>query len=131
MNPRKPSNAQLAFELGRDQNRTTRYAWKWGAIGLISICFCGAFAYSAPYIGGKSTQIGFLLEVVAEKSKFEIVSAVFGFVGVLYGYLQKLLRKRTIERLTGRIAELEKSIDPVRSSSMISKDGSTRPEDAL
>lgn len=62
--------------------------------------------------------------------KFSQVAAwVFGCGGVIYGRTQHRLRKNTVKFFQGRIRDLETGIDPDRSSSELTIDGDTRPED--
>lgn len=49
--------------------------------------------------------------------------------GWIYGLRQRQLRRNTIERLATRNTELETKIDPNRTSSQITKRGTTRKED--
>ena len=63
--------------------------------------------------------------------KIEISDAVlmlFGGGGTLYGLRQRKIRRDTIESLSGRQAEYEKKVDPKRSSSQLTKRGTTPPE---
>lgn len=57
------------------------------------------------------------------------VAYIFGAGGVGYGVKQTQLRRNNVERTAGRIAELEKQLDPARSSSRLTPRGTTRPED--
>ena len=54
---------------------------------------------------------------------------VFGGGGVAYGLRHRKLRGDNVERMAGRIAEMEKLLDPKRSSSRLTPRGKTRPED--
>jgi hypothetical protein len=47
----------------------------------------------------------------------------------MYGFYERKLRKKNIKRLSGRIAELEKQINPKRLSSELMPDGETNRED--
>lgn len=49
--------------------------------------------------------------------------------GWAYGLKQRQLRRNTVERLATRITELETKNDPNRSSSQITRRGTTRKED--
>lgn len=57
------------------------------------------------------------------------VAILFGIAGVVYGWYQRKLRRDTVERLQKRNQELEKRIDPERSSSKLTPRGETRPGD--
>lgn len=54
---------------------------------------------------------------------------VVGICGIVYGVNQKKLRQDTVERLQGRIKDLEKTLDPKRTSSGLTQRGQTRLED--
>lgn len=58
-----------------------------------------------------------------------ISALVFGFAGVRYGRKQAKLRKDVVERIQLRNQNLEKAIDPNRSTSALTPRGDTRPED--
>ena len=51
--------------------------------------------------------------------------------GIIYGRKQRNLRRDTVQRLQGRIKELELNIDSRRSSSKLTERGETRPEDRV
>ncbi|MDO8304072.1 MAG: hypothetical protein Q7T18_12620, partial [Sedimentisphaerales bacterium] len=53
----------------------------------------------------------------------------FGVCGIIYGDVERILRKKTIERLEDRIKKFELEKDPNRSTSMLTTRGETRPED--
>jgi hypothetical protein len=59
----------------------------------------------------------------------EGLAYIFGTGGVVYGVKQKKLRERNIERTAGRIKDYETAIDPNRTSSRLTPQGRTRPED--
>jgi hypothetical protein len=59
----------------------------------------------------------------------EGVAYVFGAGGVAYGAKRRKLQGDNIERTAKRISDLEKRIDPKRSSSRLTPRGKTRPED--
>jgi hypothetical protein len=66
--------------------------------------------------------------LVSEKKK-EVFSWGVGAAGFFYGWRQRKFRKDDIERRSERIAELERRLDPRRSSSKLDKRGGTNPED--
>ena len=80
-------------------------------------------------ISGKLTD--FNVGVVASLEVSVILAWTVGLSGVVYGRLQRRLRKDVIEKLQGRINQLEKQIDKNRSSSKLTPRGDTRPEDKL
>jgi hypothetical protein len=60
---------------------------------------------------------------------FGAVGFFVGIIGVFYGTVQRKIRQRYIKYRPQRYEELEKKIDPGRSSSMLTSEGDTRPED--
>lgn len=98
---------------------------RWGA--LIWIVSLASSAISA--LAGKHTFADIGIRVLANVSISEGTAYVFGCVGISYGLLQRHLRRNEIQRLAPRIQELERQIDPKRSSSALMPRGTTRPED--
>jgi hypothetical protein len=103
-----------------------RLAVPWGFGALIAF-----FAYlSISILAGRYTfaQIG--VSVFGNLKISESISYVSGLTGVLYGLKERRLRRKNIQRLSGQIQKLEKLIHPNRSSSDLTVQGTTRPEDA-
>lgn len=61
------------------------------------------------------------------------ITLAWGLSGasIIYALRQRNLRKQVIERMGGRVRELEQFIDSKRSSSRLTKRGETRKEDTL
>jgi hypothetical protein len=123
------------FELKRQRGETINIAVsrlsKW-----VPLCFIAYMTYlSIAALAGKTTlaQFGMWLvtDLKATKAFSHIVTTLFGTVGVSYGIGERKLRRRNVERMGNRIQELEKIIDPTRSSSRLTSRGSTRREDAI
>jgi hypothetical protein len=98
---------------------------QWGGI-----VFCCRYAYlTIAALAGKYTiadiGIGVLGNVRISEGLAWMLAIGFG----AYGVGQGKLRRDTIERLQGRIKELEKELDAGRSSSNLTTRGTTRPED--
>jgi len=129
------NKSQLTAELRALRTARTYDGWvvvlqyliRWGAI--VFIARYGYFSIAA--LSGEVT----LAEVgISFFGKVEVSVAVawtFGLVGGIYGIRQRKLRKDTVERLQGRISELERIIDKGRSSSRITSRGNSRPEDMI
>jgi len=97
----------------------------WGsavAIAVIIYLMVGRLA-------GKTTfaQIG--VSMLGELRLPDAVAYVFGGSGLLYGLNERRLRHKKTKGLTTYTAELEKRIDPNRTSSHLTAKGTTRPED--
>jgi len=52
-------------------------------------------------------------------------------LAVVYGWVERTLRRNTVEQLQGRIQALEKSVNPTRTSSALTPRGETRKEDRI
>lgn len=105
-------------------------AIKWGAFVLIAY----ACRDSIATLAGKETLASFSFQGVAnyigkEASIAQWVEYVAIGVLLIWGILERRLRKDVIQRLHGRIHELEKQIDPGRSSSRLTPRGDTRTLD--
>ena len=57
------------------------------------------------------------------------LALLVGFLGILYGRYESKLRRDTVERLTFQITQLQKMIDPIRTSSMLTTRGETAEKD--
>lgn len=88
-------------------------------------------------LAGESTfaDIGIEIDVLGATLGQTPVSHGIAFllavVGLMYGLRQAKLRRDTVERLQGRIRELERGLDPNRTSSGITPRGTTQPEDRI
>jgi hypothetical protein len=82
-------------------------------------------------LAGESTRVDVALSLVLSAvAKLEVV-ILLSLTGVAcaWAVVERTLRHRKVERLQGRIRELETRIDPNRSSSGLTPAGRTRPED--
>lgn len=98
---------------------------KWGVFAWIFYCADHIVASLA----GKTTSSNIAFSFITDLKMNQFFSYVIGGGGVVYGLSQRSLRRKTTERLHGRIQELETRIDPGRSSSKLTRRGETRPED--
>jgi|SRR5579875_1562019 len=78
---------------------------------------------------GKSTAADVAIRFFAEFKIDRALAYLFGLGGIGYGWQQRELRRRTIKRLTERTGELERKIDPNRSSSGLTERGTTHLRD--
>lgn len=99
---------------------------RWG--GLVAIAY---FLYrSVDALAGERTIADIGVNFNTKISVSEVLAWIFGISGIGYGYRQNDLRCTTIERLQGRIRELETHIDPQRTSSNLNQRGETNPRDS-
>lgn len=100
---------------------------RWGAIvGIVYF-----FSEAMQGLAGSSTQAKLDLSLLANFNFSVTIAWISALAGIAYGLLQRHLRRNTVERLQGRVRELEQRIDPGRSSSKLTERGDTRPEDRL
>jgi p-aminobenzoyl-glutamate transporter AbgT len=126
---------EYEFQLKRQRGETLHAAvvrlCKW--IPIAFMCYVAYLSIAA--LAGKSTLAAFGIYLVSDLkvNKFlsHIVMAAFGIGGTSYGYAQKRLQQRNIERMSSVIQELENKLDPSRSSSRLTAKGLTRPEDEI
>lgn len=95
---------------------------------------CMYFVYKiALVLAGKTTLASFAMSVaVAALGNDRVVKVVWIVVtggSIAYGVGQRRLRRREIKRHTERPRQLETLIDPRRTSSGLTSEGTTRPED--
>jgi hypothetical protein len=123
------------YELKRQRGETIHAAvvrlCKW--LPITGICCFGYLSIAA--LAGRSTLAAFGLYLFADLKVNTVVShlamATFGIGGTSYGYAQRRLKQKNIERMSRKNEELEQKLDPNRSSSSLTKKGLTRPEDAI
>lgn len=95
-----------------------------------ALVLCVRYGYlTVASLAGKSTLANIVVSALADVRVSETIAWLFGAGGTLFGFAQRRFRKKTVERLSARNMELEKSIDPRRTSSALLPTGDTRPED--
>lgn len=127
------SRAQLEAE--NASLRASQLAAGWTTIG-VNLIFWGAVVLICRYatiaiqaFAGKETLANVAFNVGGTVEVSVTLAWIVGVAGVVYGRRERRLRRDAVERLHGRIAELEAQIDPGRSSSRLTPRGDTRPED--
>ena len=70
-------------------------------------------------------DIGVGLSILRDTKVSTILCMTFGVLGTAYGLLERNLRKSKVERLASRIHDLERQIDPQRSTSGLTPRGDT------
>lgn len=126
---------KFEYELKKQRGETRHAAvvtlCKW--VPITVICW---FAYlSIQALAGKSTLAAFGLYLVADLKVNKIFSHLamfaFGIGGTSFGYLQRRLKQKNIERMSHKLEQYELQLDPNRTSSRLTRSGLTRPEDAI
>ena len=99
----------------------------WGALVFIVYWVTGALAE----LSGKTTLAQLGISFFGNFTINTTIAYIVGIGGIGFGLTEKRLRRNAIERLQGRIQQLEEVRDPKRTSSKLTKRGTTRPEDKL
>lgn len=103
---------------------------------MITALVCGTIVVIGYWVyltliayAGKSTSASVAISFVTDFKLDQVFAYFVGGSGALYGYRQRRLMRGNIERLSGRPRELEKRIDPNRTSSGLTPQGTTHPGD--
>ena len=83
---------------------------------------------SAAVLAGEDTKISAVLQVIANLSADRAMAYILSFVCTVAFVHEKRLRKKTIAELTGALAEMERRVDPGRTSSVPSLPGKPAPK---
>lgn len=94
---------------------------------LVLIVYFGIYR-TAHDLAGRRTLADFGFRLFADAKPDEIIAYALAIVGWFFGVNAQRLRRNTTERLTARIQELERKIDPERTTSGLTPRGKTPPE---
>lgn len=97
----------------------------WTAAVLVALLFQRSVSSLAGQYTFAQIGVGFLGDFRIS----EAFAYIFGTGGVVYGIKRRRLHQDNVERTAQRISDLEKRLDPKRSSSRLTPRGKTRPED--
>jgi hypothetical protein len=103
-----------------------------GRLGLILLAVVALGRYARDILvafAGKETAANLALSLIVNLQADRWFAYLVGVLGTGYGVRQRQLRRRNIRRMTGHNAEVEKRLLPGRSSSGLTPEGKTRPED--
>jgi|SRR5690625_436226 len=98
-------------------------------IGTVAIVWCIKDALVA--IAGTDTSLSLVLTTIVTHNVTASLALLVGGGGCIYGYVQRKLRRDNIERLQGRIRQLEEFVDAKRTSSHLTSRGDTNPLDKI
>jgi hypothetical protein len=102
-------------------------AFPW--LSLVAIFF---FTYlMVVQLAGKTTLAEFGVKVLADIKLPQVLAYLFGVGGLGYGIGERHLRHKKVAHMEGHIKTLEAAFDPSRSSSGLTRKGTTRPEDKI
>ena len=98
---------------------------RYGVAGFLGYCVY----LSIDSLAGRTTDANIAVKFLSDLRVSIVFSWTVAGGSVFYGWKQKKLRQKTVERMQGRITELERKIDSRRTSSKLTQRGETRPED--
>ncbi len=98
-----------------------------------TVTVVGFIAWAIRSLAGKQTGLDIkhlnkLLDLFSKDLIVCFVLTITAVLGILYGLVQKSLRESNIKRSAKRIDDLEKKIDPGKSSSNLLENGNTPKE---
>jgi hypothetical protein len=99
-----------------------------------TLCWCiWRLSLTLEAFAGKTTLAGLGVFLLADLKANTVLShavmAIFGLGGAGYGLRERSQKRKEIKRLGNRVVELEKRLNPSRTSSGLTLDGRSRPED--
>ncbi|HEY6351133.1 MAG TPA: hypothetical protein VI636_17145 [Candidatus Angelobacter sp.] len=94
----------------------------WGS----AVAIVGLLAFMVSRLAGKMTLAQIGMSFFGDIRVSQAVAYMFGILGGGYGLLERRLRHRKTKNMAGHMAELEKKIDPGRTSSGLDPKGTTR-----
>ena len=107
----------------RELFTTIRAAAKWGALVTIAL-----FGYlSVDSLAGKSTEVTGIIGVIASLDR--IAPWIVTACALIWGYGERVVRKRTVKNMSAQKKKLERCLDPDVTSSNLLSTGETNPED--
>lgn len=102
-----------------------KYIIKWGCLVVIFYFIYGM----TNTLAGKRTLATIGISILGSIKLGKMVCATVTGGSLIYGFGQKILRQNTIRRLSARKNEIERIMDPNRTSSDLTKWGTTKRED--
>lgn len=90
-------------------------------------CYCAYLSIAS--LAGHTTNANILMNILADIRFERVVMATCTGAGVGYGWRQRRLRMKLIEQFESQKREMERLIDPNRSSSLLTSSGETNPLD--
>jgi len=99
-----------------------------------ALCFCvWVLGRAIESLAGRSTLASFgvylTADLKANKIFSHVVMGLFGASGIGYGLRERSQKRKAIKTLGNRVVSLERKLDSNRTSSGLTLDGRSRPED--
>jgi hypothetical protein len=115
----------LRFKVYDEIGQTVRIGFKFGTLAFAFWCSYRSVAVLA----GQQTLANIVVNFLANIRVSQGIAYIFGTGGIIYGVAERKTRQRAIQRLSKDKNELEKLLDPARTSSHLTAHGTTRPGD--
>jgi hypothetical protein len=106
-----------------ERYKTARTVIRWAGLCMLMYLFMAGLAPLA----GKETVVSFALSILAD-FKFALSVALAG-AATAWALVERKLRQRKTEYFQDRIRRLETQVDPRRSTSGLTREGKTNPND--
>jgi hypothetical protein len=124
---------ELEYKL-QSQKLDARLRLGLALIKYATLSFCAWMLVPAmEAFAGKTTLASFGVYLFADLKAntvfSHVVMGILGLGGAGYGLRERSLKRKEIKRLGNRVVEVEKRLDPNRTSSGLTIDGRSRPED--
>lgn len=123
-----PTQRQLEALIASERFYTVRYVLARITEATIYVSLFWFSYLAIEQLAGTSTKAMLIVKGLGESSSGCTLAFTFGIGGVFYGHRQRKLKGDTVQRLQDRIRQLEKIIDPKRTSAALTDRGDTIPE---
>lgn len=103
-----------------------------GFFKYFTICFSLFMAYlSIKCLSGKTTDANIIIKMLGNLKVNQAVMFIMTGGSIVWAIAERKLKRRVIKKLSDRVKKYETDADKGRTSSRLSDDGSTNPEDEI
>lgn len=111
--------------------RCIQAAFKWVTVIVVSYLFFSTVENCVRISAGETTSIAFLLGFIGYGPISLTIGVVISAGSITIAWNERKAKEKKTKYLQDRIIELEKKIDPSRSTSGLTPEGRTNPEDKI
>jgi hypothetical protein len=120
---RTESDYLLSYKKIDSVTTIIRDLFKWG--GLSFLGYCGYL--SVAVLAGRATTANIFIKILGNATINHGLMVVLAGGGWVYGLGQQYLRRRNIQRIVPAKNAAERKLDPKRTSSYLTEQGTTQP----